>query len=94
MAGRLVDEDFVVAEHVEESGLAGVVETEEEDAGTLVIQTEVTDRAEAQGDRGRQYAETKEGETKGRARPVGAWAEQGGREGIVVGKYERRVQRF
>jgi hypothetical protein len=47
VAGGLVYEDLVVAQHVKQRRLAGVVQTEEQNAGALVVQTEVTDTADA-----------------------------------------------
>ena len=42
MQSRLVDCDTVVLQHVQQRGLAGVVEPEEEDLCALVVQAEVS----------------------------------------------------
>lgn len=39
MKSWLVDRDAVVLEHVQQRRLAGIVKTEEEDLGVLVVQT-------------------------------------------------------
>jgi hypothetical protein len=42
MQRRLVDRHTVVLQHVQQCGLPGVVEPEEEDLSALVVQTEVS----------------------------------------------------
>lgn len=39
MEGGVVDGEAIIFEHVEESGLPGIVEPQEENFGTLVVET-------------------------------------------------------
>jgi hypothetical protein len=39
-SGLTMDDDLVIAKHVQQSGFASVIQTEEEDACLLVVQTQ------------------------------------------------------